>query len=106
MRSLIHILAHFAVPAIVALGMVRWLQIPKKWIYYWAIMSAAIVIDLDHLLADPIYDPNRCSLGFHPLHTVWAIGIYGLLLFPKKTRIVAIGLLLHIALDGLDCVMM
>jgi len=65
-----------------------------------------MVIDLDHLLADPIYDPNRCSLGFHALHSVWAVLAYMGLLYPRKTRIVAIGLLIHMALDGIDCAMM
>jgi hypothetical protein len=65
-----------------------------------------MVIDLDHLLADPIYDPSRCSIGFHPLHTVWAIGAYIIMLYPQRTRIVAIGLLIHIVLDGIDCKMM
>ena len=27
------------------------------------------VVDLDHLLAEPVYDAARCSIGFHPLHT-------------------------------------
>ncbi len=106
MRALLHIIGHFVVPALVAPGLVKWLELPKKWTYYWVIMVATIVIDLDHLLADPIYDPNRCSVGFHPMHTVWAIGVYLLLLFPKKTRIVAIGLLIHILWDAVDCAMM
>ena len=106
MRSMLHILAHFAVPAGIALGWEKWKPGSQKWVTNWLIMSATIVIDLDHLLANPIYDPNRCSLGFHPLHTIWAIGIYIMLLWPQKTRVVAIGLLSHIALDGIDCLMM
>jgi hypothetical protein len=39
-------------------------------------MALTIIVDLDHLLADPIYDPNRCSIGFHPLHSYPAIVIY------------------------------
>ena len=31
----------------------------------WQALSA-MIIDIDHLLADPILDPNRCSVGFHP----------------------------------------
>ena len=30
----------------------------------WQALSA-MIIDIDHLLADPILDPNRCSVGFH-----------------------------------------
>lgn len=69
-------------------------------------MSATILIDLDHLLADPIYDPNRCSIGFHPLHTYPAILVYIGLLFSKKTRVIGIGLIIHILLDQLDCILM
>ena len=66
-------------------------------------MIATMAVDLDHLLANPIYDPNRCSIGFHPLHSYIAIGIYaGLLIFPRL-RIMAIGLLIHMALDYVDC---
>ncbi len=39
-------------------------------------MLATMLIDLDHLLADPVYDPARCSIGFHPLHSWWAAAIY------------------------------
>ena len=76
------------------------------WINTWLILSATILVDLDHLLANPIYDPGRCSLGFHPLHTIWAIGLYVILLWPNPTRLVALGLLLHMGLDGIDCLMM
>ncbi len=106
MRALLHIIAHFAVPALLAPGLVKWLQLPKKWSYYWMLMIATMLIDLDHLLADPIFDPNRCSIGFHPLHSIPAIGVYLLMVFSRKTRIVAFGLLIHIALDALDCSMM
>ena len=67
-------------------------------------MLAGMLIDIDHLLADPIYDAERCSIGFHPLHTPLPIVIYVLLLFHPKTRPLGIGLILHIFLDSLDCV--
>lgn len=66
-------------------------------------MLAGLVIDLDHLLANPIYDPGRCSVGFHPLHTEFPIGLYGLMLMHPKTRVVGIGLCAHILLDSIDC---
>ncbi len=68
-------------------------------------MIATMAVDLDHLLANPIYDPNRCSIGFHPLHSYIAIGVYLLLLIFPRIRIIAIGLLIHMALDYLDCFM-
>ena len=64
------------------------------------------VIDADHLLAKPIYVPNRCSIGFHPLHTTPAILIYGALLVAPPTRLLGLGLSLHIALDAADCARM
>lgn len=67
-------------------------------------MLATMLVDLDHLLARPIYDPERCSIGFHPLHTAPAIVGYALLAFPRTTRLVGLGLIIHMALDALDCV--
>lgn len=64
---------------------------------------AGLLIDVDHLLADPIYDPGRCSIGFHPLHTIIPVALYFLLLLFPRTRLVGVGLLIHIALDTVDC---
>ena len=106
MRATLHILLHFLVPGLLAPGLSKWLKPVRSWQYYWYLMSATVVIDLDHLLAQPIYDSNRCSLGSHPLHTVWAAAAYVGLLYSKKTRIIALGLLIHLALDGIDCALM
>lgn len=66
-----------------------------------------MLVDLDHLLATPIFSPNRCSINFHPLHTYYAIGVYVIMLFFKKPyRWIAIGLLMHMVTDGIDCLMM
>ncbi len=98
--SYFHIILHFIIPLIVA-----YLFFKKMWVKAFFIMAATILVDLDHLLADPIYDPDRCSIGFHILHTYWAIGVYALmLLIPNLTvRLISIGLLIHMALDFLDC---
>ena len=66
-------------------------------------MMATMLVDVDHLLATPIYDPTRCSIGFHPLHGLVPIGFYFVLSLIPKTRIVGIGLIIHMALDSLDC---
>jgi hypothetical protein len=100
-RAIVHLLLHAAVPALVA-----WLFFRDRFGKAWLLMLLGWVIDLDHLLADPIYAPNRCSIGFHPLHTAPAIVAYGALTLPKRTRLFAIGLLIHVALDALDCVLM
>ena len=95
---MLHILLHFAVPAIIAALFLR-----EKWRVGYLILISTMLVDLDHLLANPIYDPNRCSIAFHPLHSFWAIGLYLVLCFPKQTRLVGIGLMIHMALDSLDC---
>jgi hypothetical protein len=95
-----HIFLHFLVPAIVAVIFYR-----KTLLKAWLVMMATMVVDLDHLLAVPIYDPNRCSIGFHPLHSYYAIGVYVILLFFPKTRLVGIGLVIHMILDYIDCFM-
>jgi hypothetical protein len=100
-RAILHLLLHAAVPAVVA-----WLFFRDRFGKAWLLMLLGWVIDLDHLLADPIYAPNRCSIGFHPLHTAPAIVAYGALTLPKRTRLFAIGLLIHVALDAVDCVLM
>lgn len=98
MQQVIHYFLHFGFPALVALLIDR-----KRWLRIYLILLLTMLVDLDHLVADPVFDPNRCSLGFHPLHSYFAIVAYALLLIPRKTRVVAIGLLLHMATDGIDC---
>ncbi len=65
-----------------------------------------MLVDLDHLLATPAYDPTRCSIGFHPLHGFIPTGFYGLLLLFKKTMLVGLGLMIHMLLDLSDCAVM
>lgn len=69
-------------------------------------LLAGWLIDIDHLLATPIYAPNRCSLEVHPLHGTWATLLYIALLAPSRTRVLAVGLLIHIGLDAIDCALM
>jgi hypothetical protein len=99
--AVVHLILHVLVPGAVAVIFFR-----DRWKKAWLIMLATMLVDLDHLLADPIYDPGRCSIGFHPLHTWPAIGVYVLLTIPQKTRLVGLGLVIHMALDGLDCLVM
>lgn len=75
----------------------------KKWLAAYLLMAAALLIDLDHLLADPIYDPQRCSVGFHPLHGFLPLILYTLLCISSKTRLIGLGLVIHMALDVIDC---
>lgn len=74
-----------------------------QWGKAYLLMLLAFVIDLDHLLAEPVYDPQRCSIGFHPLHSMAPIVVYGVLAVIPFSRLFGVGLLLHIALDSVDC---
>ncbi len=95
---MIHIVLHFVVPGIVAGIFYR-----SRWIYAYLVMAATMLVDLDHLIASPIYDPGRCSIGFHPLHQPWFIVLYLLLCFVPKTRLIGVGLTIHMCLDAIDC---
>lgn len=98
LQPLVHYGLHFLFP-----GLIAWLFFRSIWKKAWLIMLATMLVDLDHLLADPIFDPGRCSIGFHPLHSWPAIGVYALLFFFPTTRIAAVGLLFHMLTDWQDC---
>ena len=96
-----HIALHFLIPALLTGIFFR-----KNWKLAYLLMIATMLVDIDHLLADPIYDPKRCGIGFHPLHELWFIVFYVALCFvPKmpRTRLVGVGLTVHMALDAIDC---
>lgn len=97
-RLLVHYGIHFILPIVVA-----FLFFKENRTFAVIILLAGILIDVDHVFADPIFDPNRCSISFHPLHSYWAIGMYVMLLFFKKSRIFGIALLIHILADLSDC---
>ncbi|WP_405205814.1 DUF6122 family protein [Aquimarina sp. LLG6339-5] len=99
-RTLVHYGFHFLIPLGIAL-----ILFPKQWKKVYLIFLGAMLIDLDHLIANPIFDPNRCSIGFHFLHSLPAITMYLLTLIPKKTRIIGMALLWHILTDSIDCLM-
>ena len=98
LRLGIHYGMHFLLP-----GLIAFFFFKKNWKTVWLMFIATMLIDLDHLLANPIFDPNRCSINFHPLHSYIAAIVYVALLIPTKTRIIAIGLLLHLLTDYIDC---
>lgn len=101
LQTAVHYGIHFLVPLAVAL-----LFFKSKWKLAFLIMIAGMLIDLDHLLATPLFDPNRCSINFHPLHTYYAMIVYVILTFFRKTRLIGIGLCIHILADAVDCAMM
>ena len=101
LQSSIHYGTHFGLPLVVAILFYR-----TYWMKAYAIMILGMFIDLDHLLANPVFDPNRCSINFHPLHSYYAIAVYIVLLIPKKVRLVGLGLVIHIIADTADCWLM
>lgn len=93
-----HYFLHFVFPICIALVFYR-----KNWKKAYFIMLATMVVDLDHVFANPVFDPSRNSIGFHVFHSYYAIAVYFLLLFFKgNIRIVAIGLLFHMLTDYQD----
>ena len=98
LREVLHYGIHLLLPVIIGV-----LAYPGRRLKAVLILLSGLLIDLDHLLADPVFDPNRCSIGFHPLHSYLAIGIYAILLFSSRTRIFGIALLIHILADSVDC---
>lgn len=112
---MIHIGLHFIAPLLVACIFYR-----ERWRHATLIMIATMIVDADHLLADPIYDPDRCSINFHPLHKTEAIVVYLAfftipLIFRKQAEsrrltsaartfeLIGLGLLIHMGLDWMDC---
>ena len=109
---MIHLVLHLIVPVALALAFYR-----PRWRSSAAILIATMIVDVDHLLADPIYDPVRCSIGFHPLHRLPAIVAYALLFaLPLAARdrvrtdarlrgvhLAGLGLIVHMVLDAIDC---
>lgn len=98
MRAAVHVALHFILPAAVARFGTRSRRFQT---FLW--LMAGLCIDLDHLWANPVYDPNRCSVGFHTLHRWEVLPLYVLLCLFPKTRWLGVGLCLHIALDLTDC---
>ncbi len=120
LQVIVHYSMHFLVP-----GLLVYFLFNDCWKKAWMIMIATIVVDIDHLYAckelfpihggisliplehlltcDNIFVADRCSIGFHPLHSYPAIILYIILLYFPKTRIIAVGLLFHMITDFQDC---
>ena len=101
LQTFAHYGSHIFIPLVVALFWYR-----SNWTLAFLIMFVGMLIDLDHLLANPIFDPNRCSIGFHPLHNYYALIVYVILVIPKKTRLIGLGLVIHLIADAVDCFFM
>ena len=125
-HTMVHLALHFVLPLLVALVFYR-----TTWRHSWLLLVSTMLVDIDHLLATPIYDPARCSIGFHPLHTAVPFAVYVVLFalpllawlwdkaapreraeadrskkpIVRTLHLVGLGLIIHMALDWSDCVL-
>lgn len=106
LQGIVHYGLHFVAP----LGL-AWLFFPReRCLRAYGVMLLTMLIDLDHLLADPIFDPERMSVGFHPLHRWPMVALYVVMCFVPYERwglswwwrAVGIGLTFHILTDLQD----
>lgn len=98
LQPLVHYSLHFLFP-----GLIAYIFFREHWKKAWLIMIGTMLVDLDHLFSVPIFDPGRCSINHHFMHTYYAMALYFILLFFPKIRVVAVGLLFHMATDWQDC---
>ena len=98
-RDKFHLISHVLVPT----GIAYALKIENGWESTALTYLSTNLVDLDHLVANPVYDPNRCSINYHPLHSGNAIFGYSILALLPQTRDVSTGLLIHMGLDYIDC---
>lgn len=105
LKTIVHYSLHFLAPLLLTYFFSS--ERRKK---AFLIMLATMAVDLDHLLADPIFDPGRMSIGFHPLHSYVAVVLYFAMCFvpyeklgwPWCIRAVGIGLAFHMFTDWQD----
>ncbi|HEY9185108.1 MAG TPA: DUF6122 family protein [Salegentibacter sp.] len=101
MQTFTHYFLHF-----IAIGAIAWFYDKENWKKNWLILLATMAVDLDHIIATPLFDPMRCGIGYHPLHSAIPILGYltGTIFIKHKTiRLIFIGLLFHMITDFIDC---
>jgi hypothetical protein len=101
MQVILHYFLHFIFPGLIAYAFFR-----KDWRKAYLIFLLTMMVDLDHLWAEPIFKADRCSIGYHFLHSYIAIGIYIVFLFLKPLKLIGLGLTLHMVTDLIDCLFM
>ena len=104
LQSIVHYSLHFLV-----IGLIAYLYDPKQWKKYWLILLATMLVDLDHLVADSIFEAGRCSIAFHPLHSEVMIAVYllgSIFIKHRILKLIFIGLLFHMFTDSVDCIWM
>jgi hypothetical protein len=98
-REIAHYFLHFIFPLFIAKVFFK-----DNWRKAYFLMLATMLVDLDHVFSTPMFDPNRSSISFHPLHTYPMIALYflGVVFLKGKYKIIAAGLLFHMFTDFQD----
>lgn len=102
-NTLIHILSNIILIGIVCLFSKYIIKKDFDWKNASILIISSNLIDIDHLFVTPIYEANRCSINFHPLHSWYIFPIYFIGLLIKKYSFFFIGIILHLTLDYFDC---
>lgn len=99
LREIVHYFLHLIFPIIIARIFFK-----DNWRKTYFLLLATMLVDVDHLWAVPIFDPNRGSIGFHTFHTYPMVALYflGAIFLQGNYRILALGLVLHMITDFQD----
>ncbi|HAE43005.1 MAG TPA: hypothetical protein DCG34_08840 [Clostridiales bacterium] len=90
------ILVHIGLSLLVAF----FLGLSQRDMYYFV---GANIIDIDHLLSDPVYDPTRNSFESHIIHHNWLpVSFVSVLLTLTKYKWFGLGILFHFFLDWIS----
>lgn len=104
LQTLSHYSLHF-----LAIGAIAYWYDKENWKRNWLILLATMLVDVDHLLADPIFMSGRCGIGYHPLHSEYVIPFYflGAVVIKRSLlKLILIGLAFHMFTDFSDCIWM
>lgn len=104
LQPIVHYSLHFLV-----IGIIAYFYDRKNWKKGWFILLSTMLVDLDHLFADPVFEAGRCSIGFHYLHSEYIIPFYilgAIFVKQKIVRLIFIGLTFHMFTDFIDCLWM
>lgn len=102
-NTIIHIISNLILIGVVYLFSNFILKKDFNWKFASILLFSSNLIDIDHLLATPIFDSTRCSINFHPLHSWYMFPVYFIGLFIKKYSFLFIGIFMHLLLDYIDC---
>lgn len=100
----IHILASLVLWLFFYLFEVKYLKINFNQRLVLIQILLANLIDFDHLLSSPIYEPGRCSINNHLLHSYFIFPLYFIGLF-SRYRYFFTSLILHLVIDYIGCLL-